>query len=127
MTTAGEIERSNVEAEILDVCTDECENGALWLSIRLKNSGETTVPSGTMLSIYGLDGNTENYIATISVSQEIQAGWTSESFQIGLYAEDIEGMSGVRVRADDDGTGTGVLQECSELDNTIQSDEASCP
>jgi hypothetical protein len=127
MTTADAIERSNVEAEILDVCTDECEAGELWLSIRLKNTGETAVPSGTMLSIYGLDGAQEVYIATITLPQEIEAGWSSASFQVGLYAEDIEGMNGILARADDDGTGTGILQECSELDNAVQADDAFCP
>jgi hypothetical protein len=127
MVTADSIEKINLEAEILDVCTEECANGELWISVRMKNSGEMDIPVGTKLSIYGVDGQTEKYITTITLQLPIAAGWTSESFQIGLYTTDLEGTQGIRVRADDDGTGTGMFQECSERDNTIQSDDAFCP
>jgi hypothetical protein len=126
-TTSSAASRANLEPELLDVCTDECDSGVLWLSVRLKNTGETQVPIGTNLSVYALDGNMERQLSTFTVTEVIEAGWSSESFQLGVYSEDIEGMTGIRIRADDDGTGTGAINECSELDNTIQSIEAVCP
>ena len=126
LTTADSIIRPNVAAEILEVCTDECENGEIWISIRLKNTGETTLPIGTTLSIYGIGNGTDIYISTITTVDEIEAGWASESFQIGLSASELSGMNGIKLRADDDGTGMGILEECSELDNVIQADDASC-
>ena len=126
MATAGELTRSNVEVEILDVCTDECEEGMLWLSIRLKNTGESVVPAGTTMSIYGLNDTVETWIASISIPESIEPNWTSESFQVGVFTNDILDANAIVVSADDDGTGTGLLQECSEWDNKIQTDEL-CP
>ena len=126
-TLAENVARSNVEAEILDICTEECANGNLWLSVRLRNTGESAVPAGTQLSIYALDGNAEQLVDTFTVSQDIEAGWTSESFQLAVPTNDFPNMSGVRLRADDDGTGTGTLDECAEQDNTVQSNDAVCP
>lgn len=127
LTTAEAIQRANVEAEILDICTEECDNGELWLSVRLKNTGETALPIGTTLSLYGIGNGTDIYLSTVTTTEEIAVGWASESFQIGIPAEDIEGMNGIKLRADDDGSGFGVLEECSELDNLIQADDAVCP
>ena len=85
------------------------------------------VPVGTYVSLYGIGNGTDIYLSTITTTEEIDVGWSSASFQVGLYADEIEGMNGIKIRADDDGTGLGVLEECSELDNIIQSNEAICP
>ncbi|MEC8379652.1 MAG: VCBS repeat-containing protein [Myxococcota bacterium] len=126
-TLAENVARSNVEAEILEICTDECANGNLWLSVRLRNTGDSVVPAGTQLSIYALDGNAERLVDTFTLSQSIDAGWTSESFQLAVPINAFPDMSGVRLRADDDGSGTGSLDECAEQDNMVQSNDAICP
>ena len=126
MTTAGEINRSNVEVEIVDVCTDECDDGLLWLTVRLKNTGESVVPTGTTMSIYGVNVSEETWVATLTIADSIEPNWTSDSFQVGVFTADIVDATAIKVRADDDGTGTGLIQECSEGDNDIQSDEM-CP
>ncbi len=118
---------SNLESEILDICTDECDNGVLWVNVRLKNTGETTIPVGTQLSVYGLEGNVSNLITTLSLSNPIDSGWSSESFLVGIESEMLDDMTGIRIQADDDGTGVGVIIECSELDNIAQSNDAYCP
>lgn len=128
MTGADSFEVKNLEAEILDVCTDECEGeeGSLWMTVRVNNRGETVVPAGIEMSLFGLSDAGETYLATITVSEEIQPGWSSSSYSIGFFAADIESTSAIVLKVDNDGSGYGTVLECNENDNVIQSDEANC-
>ena len=112
--------RINIELELLDVCLDDCEQGVVWVTVRIYNSGEDALQQDVALAIYGRSGSVESLIQSENISLQLDAGWTTQSIPLALDSAVVEDMSLLRLHLDDDGTGTGQLEECSELDNELQ-------
>ena len=112
--------RMNIEPELIDVCLDDCDQGVVWVTIRIYNSGEDALQQDVLLSIYGRTGSVESLIQTETLALQLDAGWTTQSITLALDSSVVEDLSMLRFQLDDDGTGTGVLEECSELDNELQ-------
>ena len=50
---------------------------------------------------------------------ECGAAWSTEAIGFEVAASDLEDASSLWMVVDDDGTGTGVLEECAEMNNGI--------
>jgi hypothetical protein len=108
----------DVGIDIVDICEDECEGGRLLVTVQLVNLSERPLDEDVDIALYGAMEGDEVWLATISPGLRLEPGWRSDSVTITVSTEDLVGVMGIIAVADDDGTGTGVLSECSELDNT---------
>jgi len=119
VSTSGEPLGDDVRPEILDVCTDECEQGLVWVNLRMANIGPNDLGAGLNLSLYAEIDGRRMHLHTQQMSESMNSGWTTSSLQVGLAAAELVGATAIWASADDDGAGMGVLSECSELDNEL--------
>ncbi len=120
ISNPSESGRLNVEPELIDVCLDDCEHGVIWVTTRIYNSGEDALHRDFSMSVYSHTTDGESLIHTEVVALQLDTGWTTHSITFGIGSADIENASGLRVKVDDNGTGTGTIDECFELDNELQ-------
>ena len=103
--------------EILEVCTEECEQGTLTLLFRVVNTAPEDLVDPVWLTLYAeFDGEVRKVQST-RYSGGVPAGFTSESVLMQVDAADVAGATSLQLAIDDDGTGTGELTECSEDNN----------
>ena len=92
-----------------------CEH--LWISFRVLNKGDTDVGAGVPLALYANTAAGSVNVAQFSLSTNLSAGWASESIHVGLDATLLSGATDISVSVDDNGTGIGLILECTETDN----------
>ncbi|MBM76797.1 MAG: hypothetical protein CMK59_15430 [Proteobacteria bacterium] len=110
---------ANIDTEILDLCTEECDNQTVWLTIRVRNRGELDIGTGINITVYAQTPDGLNPIATTVLNNSLPVGWASESIEIELDANLLSEATNLWVVSDDNGEGTSLIQECSEQDNKI--------
>jgi len=114
---AGDQLGDDVGVDIVDICEDECGGGRLYVTVQLINLSERPLEVDVDIALYGAMEDDQVWLATVSPGLRLDPGWRSDSVTIAVSAEDLIGVMGIIAVADDDGTGTGTLSECSEADN----------
>ncbi|MEC7240115.1 MAG: VCBS repeat-containing protein [Myxococcota bacterium] len=109
----------DVEADILDFCDEECSlGGDAYISVRLFNKSESeTVTKSTWIAFYAWEGGTRTLLEAFTLPNPVEPGWSSEGFSVVLEGERVKDADSIEFVVDDDGTGTGQLEECSETNN----------
>ncbi len=104
-------------AEVLEVCTDDCDEGIVWVTVRLLNRGPQDAAAGVDVTLYAKVDGVLEVVATAVTDAPIASGWASDPIELQVPAQSLEGATFVSVVADDDGTGTGAVDECNEGNN----------
>lgn len=116
----GTVLDDDLSGEILDVCEDDCEDGALRVQARLINRGAEATTTPVKVALYARDAEgRDTLLATHEVEAGVEGGWATRGFEFNVAAADVQGAVGLWFAVDDDGTGTGVISECSESDNGV--------
>jgi hypothetical protein len=123
-TIAGETLGNELEADILEICADDCDAGYLRVYGRVLNTGNGDVEAGVKVSLYGMPGNV--LLATGETTAVVPALMSSDSIELLAEAADVRALDGIELRVDDDGTGTSRIAECDELNNAYAMDGAWC-
>ncbi len=105
---------ADLEAEILDVCTDECDDGVVYVSLRALNRSEGDVSAGLSMALYAQAGTERWLAATTETETTTASAWSSDGLTVTVAADDLVGAESLVLEVDDDGTGTGSIEECSE-------------
>jgi outer membrane protein assembly factor BamB len=116
----------NLSAEILAVCRDDCDDGTLYVTGRVRNSSKEDVPAGLSVTLYALQGAKRDPLATVTLSKGIPAAMTSDAMDFAVSAAAVAKATGLLLVADDDGHGNGTFPECSEADNAWSTDGPFC-
>ncbi len=111
---------------LVDVCTEECDQGTLQLVVQLGNQGLASVAAGVPLAVYALEGEQRTLVHVEPSTTPIASGRTNPGMVLELPAAAFPEGRLVLV-ADDDGTGAGLLTECSEDNNELIIVEGLCP
>ncbi len=118
--TDGSAVEDDLEADIAQVCQDDCDEGTLWVAVRLRNVGLIDTSQDISLALYTVTGDERSLLTTLTVPATITSGWSSDATWIELEADALSGADALWLAADDDGTGTGAVDECSESNNGVQ-------
>jgi len=108
----------DVTAQIADVCTDECDAGRVIVQLQLINLSYDALAEDVSMALYAMVGGSLTLVAVIDETWDLEPGWASEGTTLEIDAAALEGATELHLVADDDGTGTGILSECAEDDNT---------
>jgi hypothetical protein len=111
---------------LVDVCTDECDQDVLQIVVQLGNQGLAAVEAGVPLAVYALEGDQRRLVHVEPSVTPIASGRTNPGMEIELSAAAFPEGRLVLV-ADDDGTGAGLITECSEDNNELMVEEGLCP
>jgi hypothetical protein len=109
----------DLEGEILEVCEDECEQGIVYVAARVLNRGFETVDTGVEVSLYAVIDGADVLLETRTTTGPMEPGWSTEAIGFELATSDVANASSLWMVVDDDGTGSGILDECSEMNNGI--------
>jgi hypothetical protein len=123
-TIDGEALSDELEAEILDICEDDCDAGTLRVVGRGKNTGNGELAAGISLALYGTPGNV--LLGTATTTAATPALMTTESVEFVVDTALLDGVTGLLLKVDDDGTGTGAISECVETNNGWSEDGGWC-
>ena len=115
----------DVAPVILGVCED-CSVRTLDLYVSIENTGSVFTPASLPVALYSMNGATATLLETRAVGREVHPGDRLEPLVFSVALSDI-GPDGLKVVADDDGTGAGTQNECDESDNDATWNEAVCP
>ena len=113
----------DLRAQVLDVCEDECDSGALYVAARLMNASNIDVPAGVSVSLRaGVGGE---IIATQLTTEAIPSGKTGEVIRFSVDSAAFVGKKPI-VTADEDALGMGALYECDETNNPEKWTDTVC-
>jgi hypothetical protein len=109
---------------LVDVCVASCELGPIRIGYQVSNPGSVDLAAGTSVTLYALLGTREVLVET----QVLPAILSGESLASGEFTMSLEeqGTDGFVIRVDDDGTGTGSVDECDEGGNEIVYGDTFC-
>ena len=107
----------DLAGEILEICEDECGADRVYVTVRLRNPSTTEIGAGISLALYAEIDGVRELAGTTVTTAAVPSGMTSEGLVIVASASLVEQADKLWLRADDDGTGTGAVAECSESDN----------
>ena len=111
---------ADISSEIVDVCTDECGDGRIFVTAQILNVSKEDLEAGLSYALYAVHSGETTLLAIATTDNAISSGWSSDAMVFEVDAPDLEGADSLWLSADDDGTGTGVWTECSETNNTFQ-------
>jgi hypothetical protein len=105
---------------IVDICEVECGEGTVQIVFQGANQGLADAGDGVLLSLYAeqADGS-RTLLQTLDTETILRAGYTTEGYPLELAMTDLPTGTLILV-ADDDGTGTGVIEECNEDNNELR-------
>ena len=119
------IESEEDTAEDEQDTAEEEDQGNVQVLIQLGKSGLASIDVGLPISLYSEVAGIRTKIHTLYSESIVLSGRSSPGIAITLNKEDIpEGKLWVVV--DDDGTGTGILEECNENNNELLIEEGLC-
>jgi len=119
-----------VVAEPTDLSTGAREQGSggvetlqgqsgVVLTARLHNDGAATAPAGIQVAFYLGDPTASGTLIDTAVTTKALEPGEWEDVSV-TWTDDTAGDHEIFIVADDDGTGSGQLAECSEGNNTVQ-------
>ena len=111
--------------EITDACLADCTWGPVKLGVAIANEGGQSVPAGTWLSLYAIDGDERRWVGRWALPA-LPARTRVEGFELPVTVADL-GYDGFGVVIDDNGAGVGVVEECDESDNSHDWTDIRCP
>ena len=102
---------------IEDMCFAGCnETSPVEIAFQIENRGGSDITNDVVVALYALDGATETFLLTHTVAGGVVAGTSSGTEILTIRVEQI-GSTGIMLRVDDDGTGTGSQNECDDSNN----------
>ncbi|MEZ4381210.1 MAG: hypothetical protein R3A79_07665 [Nannocystaceae bacterium] len=117
-------EYHDLQAEIVSVCEDECEDGTFYMAARIRNAGTLEVPAGVPVTVRaGLGGP---IVVTLNTTQPVPPGKTGELLFFEFEAKKLAQSQPV-ITVDDTGFGEGTIFECDEQNNTAVWPNEVCP
>jgi len=111
---------------INNVCEDDCDLGYLVVTFQVANRSERVFEGTIPVSFYADFDDGWVLVDTVEVDLSLASARSSEGINVAIDATTAMGASGLMMRVDDDGTGTGMVTECSELDNVDNWGVAIC-
>jgi hypothetical protein len=111
--------------ERVEICTDDCDAGALQVVVRMGNGGVEDLPAAVDVSLYSLQGPRATFITSQDSVQTVAPGETTYGMVFTIDPALVP-SGRLRVVVDDD-NGLQLVGECHEDNNTWETDEASCP
>jgi hypothetical protein len=109
---------------LADVCTAECEEGRLIVSVRLGNQGTATLRHDMRMTFYRVTSTDWVPIEVLHISPPIYPGFASDAFEIVIDLVDV-GTDHLAIIVDDD-DGLETVRECDEANNTLILEDATC-
>ncbi len=101
---------------LVDTCFAGCDAGdRVEVSVQALNRGELDSAAGLWLALYAVTDGETTLLDTIQIPDAIPAGHSTDSLLFSTTADQL-GKS-LLIRIDDDGTGTGIQNECDESNN----------
>jgi hypothetical protein len=114
-------------SSISDICYAECRpEGIVRVSAELYNQGFDSIRAEIPLSLYRKDGNSLSFLASTITKERIEAGEMGASVEFETNYGAIEGADALVARADDWGSGVGLVDECDEWNNGIEFTPPPC-
>jgi hypothetical protein len=120
IATDGSSMQQDLEAEIVDVCLEDCDLGRVWAALRLRNVGLEATEVDLSLALYTSCSGIHDLLTTVTVPAGLASGQSSDATWVELDAEDLGCADALWLAADDDGTSSGLVRECSETNNGFQ-------
>lgn len=125
-TPPGEAIGDDLQAEIVSVCDADCGAGWLRVVARVLNRSTRDLDAGVWLSLYARTDDGYQLVSSAQTAERMPSGMTSKGVVFSVPADLARDMDGLLVRADDNGTGTGLISECVENDNEYWEEGARC-
>jgi hypothetical protein len=116
----------DVQSEIVSDCDADCDDGWLRVVGRLSNRSNRELPAGIWMALYARTSSGDKMVATAQTTDPIASGKTSRGLVFSVPSDVARDASGLILRADDNGTGTGLVSECLESDNEFYFDGPFC-
>ena len=107
---------TDLDISIVDTCFSGCDAGAhVEITVQAENRGGLDSAAGLWVALYTVTDGETTFIDAVQIPDVIPAGTSTDSIRFVLTADQLG--NSLLVRIDDDGTFTGVQNECDESNN----------
>ena len=102
------------------ICELECDQGIVQVALSPGNAGLADAPEGIDLAVYAEQTDGSRALVEVLTAEDLhRSGYTTEGIILELELSELP--TGVLILvADDDGTGTGLIEECDESNNALR-------
>jgi hypothetical protein len=115
---------SDAIPELVDICTTECEEGLLQVTLRIGNGGVEALPEGVSASLYARITGGWTLLETRTTSARIMPARTTPGWTFDIDPADVP-LNVLRFVVDDDGS-EGWVSECHEDNNELIISDGLC-
>jgi hypothetical protein len=116
----------DLEAELLDICEEDCDTGFVLVAGRLRNRSTRDLPAGVPVTLYARVDGELVALDTEPTAEITPSGWTGETMHFAADASIVASAARLVLKVDDNGTGGGIFPECSETNNQVAEDGPFC-
>lgn len=103
-----------------DICEIECADGFVYVALSPNNEGLADAVDGVNLAVYAEQTDGSRVLIEVLTPEDLhRSGYATEGVVLELAMTDLPTGTLILV-ADDDGTGTGVIEECDETNNELR-------
>ncbi len=117
----------DLSAELVDICTDDCDEGVVRVVGRIINTAPEDLSDAVSIALYAEIADEWVVVASRSFADGVPSGWSTQGIEMDVDASLLTNATGLMFAVDDDGTGVGLLHECSETNNTSAWRGDLCP
>ena len=97
----------------------DCSTGVISLSARFGNIGDADVAAGVRVSFYrGHPATTHHHLGTVPTEEALPVGYTDLWLDFDFHLPEWDQSYDLYVTIDDDGSGSGLISELDEENNT---------
>jgi hypothetical protein len=117
---------TDLTAEIVNVCDDDCESGIVPIEVRVHNIGPWAEAGPVGVAVYAVEDTTQILVGFVNIPGPIDPGMTSVSAWVEAPAIYVDPADELWAVADDDGSGVGTIAECDEDNNLFIESDPFC-
>jgi hypothetical protein len=122
----GETLGDDLQIEIVSVCEEDCDTGYLRVVVRVLNKSNRELAAGVPFSLYVRTATEDVLVGTQTTPAAIPSGKSSKGLVFSVEASLASQAEGLLAKADDNGSGTGMVSECVENDNEFYEEGPFC-
>lgn len=117
----------DLEAELLGMCSDDCDAGAFHIVGRVLNRSPNDFPAGIPLTLYAEEPSGLRALRTVLTEQDVASGRSGEPIEFDIPPAELVDADALWLYVDDGGHGGGTYPECSEANNGVRQAGPFCP
>ncbi len=125
---SGGSERFDLQAEIVDTCSAECDLGFFYVAVQPINRTQAReIAAGVPVTLFAVQAGNLQKLVTVETTELLAPSRSGDHLTFQIRSDLVRNADALRVVIDNrGGTGPGMINECVENDNSFEIEGPFC-